>query len=108
MPVVALLVLGQRVPEVGLVPDQCALQQFGAERLDPAFGDRVHAGHPDTSQHRGDARGAEDPSINAGYLRSRSRMRNLTCGPCSVSSKSMSMLRMAWVTLWGAKVGHVL
>ena len=36
--VVVPLVLAQRVPEVGLVPNQHAVQQFGAECLDPAFG----------------------------------------------------------------------
>jgi len=50
----------KRVPEVGLVPDQRAVRQFGAERLDPAFGDRVHAGHPGTGQHSADLGAAED------------------------------------------------
>ncbi len=45
---------------MGLIPDQRAVQQFGAECLDPAFHARVHAGHPDTGQHRSDSRGAED------------------------------------------------
>ncbi len=37
-------------------------------------------------------------SISTGYLASRSRMRNLICARCPVSSRSMSRLRMAWVT----------
>lgn len=36
-----LLVLAQRVPEVCLVPDQRAVQQLAAQRLDPALHDRV-------------------------------------------------------------------
>jgi hypothetical protein len=34
--VVVPLVLVKRVPEVGLVPDQRAVQQFGAKRLHPS------------------------------------------------------------------------
>jgi hypothetical protein len=52
--VVVALVLVKRMPTVGFVPDQHAVQQFGTQNLDPALHDRVHAGHPDTGQHRGD------------------------------------------------------
>lgn len=40
-------------------------------------------------------------SINAGYLASRSRMRNLIRAAYPVSSRSMSRLRMVWVTQAG-------
>ena len=53
-------VLVKRVPEVGLAPDQRAVQQLGTERLDPAFHDRFHAGHLDPGQHSGDTGVAED------------------------------------------------
>jgi len=48
--VVVALVLVKRMPKVGFVPDQHAVQQFGTQSLYPALHDRVHAGHPDTSQ----------------------------------------------------------
>jgi len=68
VPVVMPLVLAQRVPEVGLVPDQRAVQQFGAQCLDLAFGDRVDARHPDTGQHRGDLCGTDDLVDRRGVL----------------------------------------
>jgi hypothetical protein len=58
--VVVPLVLAKRVPEVGFVRDQRAVQEFGPQRLHPAFRDRVHAGHPDTGQHTGDLGAAEN------------------------------------------------
>jgi hypothetical protein len=58
--VVVLLVRLQRVPEVGFVPDQRAVQELAAQRLDPALHDRVHAGHPDAGQDRRDPGAAED------------------------------------------------
>lgn len=58
--VVVPLVLTQRVSKMGLGPDQCAVQKLAAQRLDPAFHDRVHAGHPDAGQDRRDPDAAED------------------------------------------------
>lgn len=60
VPVVVPLILAQRFPEVGLVPDQRAVRELSAQRLDPAFHDRVHAGHPDTGQDRHDPGAADD------------------------------------------------
>ena len=45
--VVELLVLGQRVQQVVLVPGQCAVQQVAAAGPFPAFHDRVHVGYLD-------------------------------------------------------------
>ena len=42
MPIVAGLVLAQDPPQVGLVPDEGAVQELAAASSDPAFGDRVH------------------------------------------------------------------
>jgi hypothetical protein len=56
------------VPEVCLVPDQRAVQQLTAQRLDPALHDRVHAGHPDTGQDRRDPGAAEDLVDQCGVL----------------------------------------
>ena len=58
--VVVPLVLAQRVQEVALVPDQCAVEQFAAAGLDPPFHDRVHAGHPDAAEHDLDPGVGED------------------------------------------------
>jgi hypothetical protein len=66
--VVVLLVRLQRVPEVGLVPDQRAVEELAAQRLDPAFHDRVRAGHPDASQDRRDPGAAEDLVDQCGVL----------------------------------------
>src|SRR5947209_4024139 len=38
------LVLGEDPPQVGLVPDEGAVQEFAAASADPAFGDGVHPG----------------------------------------------------------------
>ncbi|WP_242643276.1 hypothetical protein [Lentzea alba] len=56
------------MPEMGLVPDQRAVQELAAQRLDPAFHDRVHAGHPDAGQDRRDPGAAEDPVDQRGIL----------------------------------------
>ncbi|MCU1681134.1 MAG: Transposase [Amycolatopsis sp.] len=58
--VVELLVLAQGVPQVGLVADEGSVQQFVAAGLHPAFHDRVHPWHLDTSEHGLDAGIGED------------------------------------------------
>jgi len=45
------LVLAQDLSQMGLVPDEGAVQEFAAASADPAFGDRVHAGRPDVAEH---------------------------------------------------------
>jgi hypothetical protein len=45
---------------MALVPDEGAVQELAAESPDPAFGDRVHAGHPDATEHGPDAGAGED------------------------------------------------
>ena len=60
MGVVELLVLVQGVEQVSLIPDEGAVEQFEAAGLYPAFHDRVHPGHPDTSEHTLDASVGKD------------------------------------------------
>src|SRR6516164_9040590 len=45
------LVRAQDLPQMGLVPDEGAVQEFAAASPDPAFGNRVHAGRPYVAQH---------------------------------------------------------
>src|SRR5512135_3194521 len=54
------LVLAQDPPQLGLVPDQGAMQELAAASPDPAFGDRVHAGRPDVAEHGPDPGIGED------------------------------------------------
>ena len=54
------LVLAQDLPQMGLVPDEGAVQEFAAASADPAFGDRVHAGRLDVAEHRPDPGVGED------------------------------------------------
>jgi hypothetical protein len=58
--IVVSLVLAQDSPQVALVPDEGAVQELAAPSPDPAFGDRVHAGCPDATEHGQDARVGED------------------------------------------------
>src|ERR1700683_817845 len=51
VPVVKLLELPQGMQEVGLVPDQRAVQELAAAGLHPALHDRVHSRHLDTAEH---------------------------------------------------------
>ena len=53
--IVVSLVLAQDQPQMALVPDEGAIQQLAAASPDPAFGDRVHAGRPDATEHGPDA-----------------------------------------------------
>jgi len=54
------LVLTQDLPQMGLVPDEGAVQEFASASPDPAFGDRVHAGRPDVTEHGPDPGVGED------------------------------------------------
>jgi hypothetical protein len=36
---------------MGLLPDECAVQELAAASSDPAFGGRVHARRPDVAKH---------------------------------------------------------
>ena len=60
MLIVVHLVLAQDPPQMGLVPDEGAVQELAATFPDPAFGDRVHAGRLDVAQHDPDASVGED------------------------------------------------
>jgi hypothetical protein len=45
------LVLAQDPPQMALIPDEGAVQEFAPASPDPAFGDRVHAGRPHVAEH---------------------------------------------------------
>jgi hypothetical protein len=60
VPVVVVLVLAQDLSQMGLVPDEGAVQELAAASPDPAFGDRVHAGRPDVTEHGPDPGIGED------------------------------------------------
>src|SRR5438552_787731 len=63
-------VVAQDLPQVGLVPDEGAVQELAAASADPAFGDRVHAGRPYVAQHGPDASVGEDRVERGGEVRS--------------------------------------
>ena len=63
------LVLAQDPPQMGLVPDEGAVQELASASPDPAFGDRVHAGRPDVAQHGPDASVGEDRVERGGEVR---------------------------------------
>ena len=50
----------QDLSQMGLVPDEGAVQEFAPASPDPAFGDRVHAGRLDVAEHRPDISVGED------------------------------------------------
>jgi hypothetical protein len=54
------LVLVQDPPQLGLVPDEGAVQELAAAPADPAFDDRVHARRPDVTEHGPDPGIGED------------------------------------------------
>ena len=54
------LVRAQDPPQMGLVPDEGAVQELAAALPDPAFGDRVHARRPDVAEHGPDPGIGED------------------------------------------------
>ena len=55
MLIVVDLVLAQDPPQMGLVPDEGAVQELAAASPDPPFGNRVHPGRPHVAQHGPDA-----------------------------------------------------
>jgi hypothetical protein len=54
------LVLAQDPPQMGLVPDEGAVEKLAPAPPDPAFGYRVHARRPDVAEHGPDPRISED------------------------------------------------
>lgn len=60
MLIVVGLVLAQDLPQMGLAPDEGAVQELAPASPDPAFGDRIHAGRLDVARHGLDASDAED------------------------------------------------
>jgi hypothetical protein len=52
--------LAQDPPQMVLIPDQDAVQEFAAASADPAFGYRVHARGPHVTEHRPDPGTGED------------------------------------------------
>ncbi len=54
------LVLPYGVQKMHPIPEQHPVEQFVAAGLDPPFHDRVHARHPHTAEHDGDAGVGED------------------------------------------------
>jgi hypothetical protein len=63
------LVLVQDPPQMGLVPDQGAVQELAPASADPAFGDRVHARRPDVAEHGPDPGTGEDRVERSGEVR---------------------------------------
>src|ERR1022692_1886819 len=55
--------------QMGLVPDQGAVQELAAASPDPAFGDRVHPGRRDVAEHGPDADVGEDRVECGGEVR---------------------------------------
>jgi hypothetical protein len=47
-------VLAQDLSQMGLVPDEGAVQELAPASPDPAFHDRVHARSPDAAEHGGE------------------------------------------------------
>jgi hypothetical protein len=54
------LVLAQNLSQVGLVPDEGAVQELAAASADPAFDDRVYAGSLGVAKHGPDPGVGED------------------------------------------------
>jgi hypothetical protein len=69
MLIVVRLVVVQDPPQMGLVPDEDAVQELAAASPDPAFSDRVHAGRPDVAKHGPDANIGEDRAERSGEVR---------------------------------------
>ena len=69
VPVVVGLVPAHDPPQMGLVPDECAVQELAAASADPAFGDRVHAGRLDLAKHGPDPGIGEDRVECGGEVR---------------------------------------
>jgi len=58
------LVLGEDLSQVGLVPDEGAVQEFAAASADPAFGDGVHPWRLDIAEH------GPDPGVGENGVKS--------------------------------------
>jgi hypothetical protein len=63
------LVLAQDLPQMGLVPDQGAVQELAPASPDPASGYRVHAGRRDVAEHGPDPGPGEDHVGRGGEVR---------------------------------------
>lgn len=68
MLVMVVVVLAQGVYQVGMVPDQCPVEQFVTAGVDPAFHDRLHAWHPDAAANNRDPGVSEDRVKQGGVL----------------------------------------
>ena len=88
------LVRTQDPPQMGLVPDERAVQELAPASADPAFGDRVHAGRLDAAEHGPDPASARTASNAAVKFEPRSRIMNLT--RCACSPRSISRFRACW------------
>src|SRR5713226_6301335 len=77
------LILAQDPPQMGLVPDEGAVQELAAASPDPAFGDRVHARRRHVAKHSPDPGIGEDRVEWAVKFEPRSRIMNLTRCACS-------------------------
>jgi hypothetical protein len=62
------LVLALDPPQVGLVPDEGAVQELASASADPAFGYRVHPRRPDVAQHGPDPGIGEDRVERSGVV----------------------------------------
>jgi len=62
-------VVAQYPQQMGLIPDEGAVQEFAAASTDPAFGDRAYAGRPHVAKHAADASGGEDRVERGGEVR---------------------------------------
>jgi hypothetical protein len=87
MLIVVDLVLAQDPPQMGLVPDEGAVQELAAASPDPALGDRVHTRRPHVAQHGPDPGAGEDRIERGGEVRSAVADHELrsACPPRSIS-----------------------
>jgi hypothetical protein len=63
------LVLAQGLPQMVLIPDQGAVQEFAAASADPAFGYRIHVRGPHVAEHGPDPCASEDRIERGGVVR---------------------------------------
>jgi hypothetical protein len=97
--VVERLVLTQRLEEMGLVPDEGAVEEFGPAGPDPAFNDRVHARYPDAGSDDLDALVGED-GVKAGrvaHLALADQVLHPGSGVVEVHGEVPSVLRLKFV-----------
>src|ERR1022692_4174761 len=62
-------IIAQDLSQMGLVPDEGAVQELAAASPDPAFGDRVHPGRPDVAERGPDAGVGQDCVERGGEIR---------------------------------------